>query len=130
METKVQEEVKAETRDIQRYENNYGYVVPRCDIRETNDQFILLMEMPGTKKDSLSVKLDKGHLVVEGRMVNGHDGSLVYSEIPKRNYRRVFKLTEMVNPDAIQARWLEGMLELTLAKKEEVKPRDIEINIQ
>lgn len=128
METKTFDEVKTDNREITKFENNYQYVIPRCDISETNEGFVIDLEMPGTKKESLSVKLKNGHLVIEGKMVTREHGQTVYSEIPKRNYRRVFKLSESVDTNGIEAKWNEGVLSLVLKKKEEAKPREININ--
>lgn len=128
METKTFDEVKTDNRDITKFENNYGYVIPRCDISESADRFVIELEMPGTRKESLSVKLENGHLVVEGKMIPKDSGKLVYSEIPRRNYHRVFKLSGSVDTDGIDAKWNEGVLVLNLKKKEESKPREININ--
>jgi HSP20 family protein len=128
METKTFDEVKTDNRDITKYDNNYQYVIPRCDISETSDCFVIELEMPGTKKESLSVKLQNGHLVVDGKMVTQDHGKLVYSEIPRRNYHRVFKLSNTVDANSIEAKWNEGVLTLNLKKKEETKPHEININ--
>ncbi len=128
METRTFDEVKTDKREITTFENNYGYVIPRCDISETSDRFVIELEMLGTKKESLSVKLQNGHLVVDGKMVMRDHGKLIYSEILRRNYHRVFKLSDTVDANGIEAKWNEGVLVLNLKKKEEAKPREININ--
>lgn len=130
METKVFDEVKTDNRQLAKYENKYRYVSPRCDISETEEKFVIELEMPGTKKDSLSVTMKNGHLIIEGKMVTESHGIKVYSEIPKRNYYRVFKLADSVDPNGIEAKWNEGLLMITLKKKEESKPREINIHFE
>ena len=84
--------------------------------------------MPGVRKDGLTVTLQNGNLVIEGKMGLNEEGSVIREEIPKRNYHRVFRLTNRVDPNKIEARWQDGFLILSVGKKEELKPREIAIN--
>ncbi|MCK6542161.1 Hsp20/alpha crystallin family protein [bacterium] len=126
METKQEYEVK--TQAIAKPENNYYYIQPRTDIRENKDSYLLYVEMPGVRKDGLTVTLQNGNLVIEGKMGLNEEGSVIREEIPKRNYHRVFRLTNRVDPNKIEARWQDGFLILSVGKKEELKPREIAIN--
>lgn len=128
MEVKTLNEVNAEQRDLVKRENSYYYVQPRCDIRETKDHYHLILEMPGVSKDTLGVQLKNGQLLVEGKMSIQENGSLIRSEIFKRNYRRIFTLGNSADAQKIEAKWQDGLLFLSIAKKEEAKPREIKIN--
>ena len=121
-------EVKTDQRELVRNENNYYYVQPRCDIRETKDHYHLLLEMPGVNKETLSVQVKNNQLLIDGKMSMDEDGALIRSEIPKRNYRRVFTLGKTVDSQNVDAKWKDGILILKLIKKEEAKPREIKIN--
>jgi len=128
MENKTYDDVKPKQREIGK-PNNFGYVVPRADIRDAKDYFVVQLEMPGINKESLSVRAEKGHLVVQGMMNLDTSGELVFSEILKRNYRRVFKLSDNIENEKIQAKWNDGILTLILTKKESAKPKQIEIKL-
>lgn len=128
MEVKTFNEAKTSERELVKRENSYYYVQPRCDIRENKDHYHLLLEMPGVNKDTLRVQLKNGQLLVEGKMTLDENGTLIRSEIFKRNYRRVFTLGNTVDAQRIDAKWQDGLLLLTLTKKEEAKPREIKIN--
>ncbi|KAB2881343.1 Hsp20/alpha crystallin family protein [bacterium] len=128
METKTFNEVKTDQRDVVKHENGYYYVQPRCDIRESKDHYHLLLEMPGVNKDTLSVQVKNGQLLIEGKMNIQEEGELIRSEIYKRNYRRIFTLGKTVDTQNIDASWKNGFLQMNLTKKEEAKPREIKIN--
>ncbi len=128
MEVKSINQTQPDEKNIVRHENSYYYVQPRCDIRETKDHYLLILEMPGVTKDSLAVHLKNGQLLIEGKMKIDESGSLVRSEILKRNYRRIFTLGNSVDAQNIEAKWQDGLLFLAIAKKEETKPREIKIN--
>jgi len=53
---------------------------------------------------------------------------LIRSEIFKRNYRRIFTLGNSADAQKIDAKWQDGLLYLSIGKKEESKPREIKIN--
>lgn len=128
MEVKTANRVTSNENSLSVHENSYYYVQPRCDIRENKDHYFLTLEMPGVNKGSLSVQLQNGKLLIEGKMRITENGSLIRSEIFKRNYRRIFTLGNTVDIQKIDAQWQDGLLFLTIAKKEETKPREIKIN--
>lgn len=121
-------EIKTDLRESAIQETKYYYVQPRCDVRETKDHYYLLLEMPGVRKETLAVQVKGNQLLIEGKMSVNEDGTLIRSEIFKRNYRRIFTLGKTVDTQTIEAKWKDGLLLLSLTKKEEAKPREININ--
>ncbi|MBX7152081.1 Hsp20/alpha crystallin family protein [bacterium] len=128
MQSKIYDEVKTNSHELVKKENQFMVVVPRSDVYETKDHFTVLLEMPGVTKDGLKVYVENRHLVIEGISQHNVEGELVMSEIFKRNYRRVFKLSSTVNTDSVEAKWQDGLLYVKLTKLEAAKPK--EINIQ
>lgn len=120
-------EVRTEPRGMMRYDNDYAFVSPRVDIGESEDSYDLAIEMPGVPREGFRVKLESGDLVVEGRMQLTQPSELLFSEIPKRNYRRVFRLGRYADSERISARWDSGILYVSIAKKDEAKKHEIEI---
>jgi HSP20 family protein len=121
---------RLEGRALQKVDNHFQYVYPRCEIRESSDDYIVIVEMPGVNKDGLSVTVNSAKLTVEGKMTMESPGALIRSEIPRRNYRRTFVLTEMADTGNIQATWKDGLLVLHIGKKEAAKPHEIEIKFK
>ncbi|MBU8934500.1 MAG: Hsp20/alpha crystallin family protein [candidate division Zixibacteria bacterium] len=107
--------------------------VPRVNIEETKDDVSLTFELPGVEKDSIKVMVKDDVLTVEGerksnREVNDDD-IVVRREIRLGKFSRSFTLPETVEPDSVGADYNSGLLVVKLDKKEEVKPRKIEVKI-
>lgn len=104
-------------------------VVPLVDIYETPEAFMLMIDLPGARKDSISVTTDKSSLVIRAAAGAGYGpGSrLLYNEIPNADFHRSFNMTDEIDRESIDARFENGVLTLKLLKKEESKPREIRI---
>ena len=98
------------------------------DIHEDDDHLYVEAEMPGFSRDEIDVTLEKGVLTLAGeRKVEPREGE---SHLNERRYTRVhrrFTLPETVDENDVDARLEDGVLRLTLSKREEVKPRKIEV---
>ena len=113
--------------------NNEEYVlVPPVDIYETENEYVIKAEMPGVKKDGVNITLDNNELEINGK-INGNlpdEGSLKYSEFHLYNYHRKFSVGDMIDRNALKAGLENGILTLTLPKREEVKPKRIEVKVE
>lgn len=107
-----------------------SWVAPKTNIYETNDNYFLTADMPGVSRDKIKVELEKGSLLVMGR-INYEDVStrkFVLQENEFGNFYRKFNLSDSVDSNRIDARFENGQLILTLPKHERVKPKNIVIN--
>jgi HSP20 family molecular chaperone IbpA len=105
---------------------------PLVDIYETDDDFMMLINMPGVTKDSVEVKMNEGELSIYGEVVrNETEGShFILKEIDKGNYYRVFRVSDSVEVTKISANMQDGVLSIKLPKHERIKPREIPIEIE
>jgi HSP20 family protein len=104
-------------------------ITPPVDICETVNEYVIKADMPGVKKDKINIVLDKNRLEITGSPdedVEKND-DLKYGEYSLLNYHRSFTVGNDIDGDRITANMDNGVLTLTLQKKEEVKPRKIEI---
>lgn len=109
--------------------NQESYVLPRVDIIETREGYILEAEMPGVGKDAIEILLEGNELAIVGRRTNEKPtGELVFTETVPNHYRRVFELDPTIDPTKIAAKMEQGILTLRLPKAERVKPRKIEVS--
>ena len=99
------------------------------DISETEDAFLLIGDLPGVRKEDLEVRLAENELVIKGRVRQDLDEEEIVAvrEIPGADYQRSFTLSDAVDPGKITAEIKDGILRISLAKSEHVKPREIEI---
>ncbi len=108
--------------------NERGYFVPKVNIVETKDSFILEAEMPGVSKEGLEVLLEGNELAIVGRRQTGVPGAEpVYRESNPRDFRREFVLDPSIDTSKLSATIEQGVLTVTLPKTEKVKPRKIQV---
>ncbi len=102
---------------------------PRVDIVEQPDRLELLFDVPGADESTLEVELEDRSLTIRAKLESSPPEGLplVHSEYTTGNYLRRFCLPTEVERDAIEARYEDGVLEVTLPKAKAVTPRRIEI---
>jgi len=106
--------------------------VPRADIYETQEQLLVLADMPGVKEDGLDITLEQNILTIYGKVEPPQlDGfTLTYSEYGVGDYRRVFTLSNEIDRDGIQATIKNGVLKLVLPKSKGAMPRKIAVTVE
>lgn len=105
------------------------YIRPAVNIHEQPDRYVLEAELPGVNKDGLSVTLDGNLLTLEGRRAPfaPADGETLYRESSDADFRRVFEVDPNIDAGKISARLDQGILALTLPKKESAQPLKITV---
>jgi HSP20 family protein len=105
------------------------YYVPEVNIYEFEDSLKLWADMPGVKEKDVDVTLKDGMLTLVGKVSTEIYNGLrpLYTEYNIGNYYREFVLNEDIDESKIRATMRNGVLELTLPKKEHAKPRRIEV---
>lgn len=94
-------------------------------LHEDANNYFVRFEIPGMKKDELKVTLENGVLTVRGQKrirENGKEGSVEVS--------RSVLVPDQIKGDAIEAKYEDGILDVTLPKREEVKPKEISIQVK
>lgn len=106
--------------------------IPAVNITETATAYELELNAPGRNKEDFTISVDKGLLTISSEQkqeAENKDNKVVRKEFSFRSFKRSFSLDEKINAEAIGARYENGILKVTLPKKEEVKiaPKQIEI---
>ncbi|MFW6060455.1 MAG: Hsp20/alpha crystallin family protein [Phycisphaeraceae bacterium] len=98
------------------------------DIREDDNHVYVEAELPGFKKDEIEVTMEQGILTINAsRKQEERQGEEHLTERRFTRVSRSFRLPTPVDEGNIDAHLEEGVLTLTLPKREEVKPRRIEV---
>lgn len=105
------------------------FALPPVDIYEQEDRLVVLADLPGVRKEGLSVQVEKGILTIEGRIAREGAGSLLQREFLLIPFFRQFRITEAIDPNRIRASLKNGVLRLDLMKAEKAKPRQIPVEI-
>ncbi|HYJ90988.1 MAG TPA: Hsp20/alpha crystallin family protein [Pyrinomonadaceae bacterium] len=107
-----------------------GAWAPSVDIYENKDQIVLEAELPGMKPEDVNISIENNVLTIHGeRKFEKKDEQDNFHRV-ERSYgafTRSFTLPPTVASDSADAAFENGILRLTLAKREEAKPRRIEI---
>ena len=92
--------------------------VPRTDIYESNDEIVLVTDMPGVDEDTVDITLEKNVLTVVGfvEATEPEGYTLSYAEYRVGDYQRSFKLSNEIDQDEIDATIKNGVLRLSLPK--------------
>jgi HSP20 family protein len=99
-----------------------GLAMARLDVSETEKTFEIHAELPGVKKDDVKVSIDGQRVTIEGECQQANEQrqgeQVVYSERSTRRYQRSFTLPSEVDDAAAEARLENGILALTLPKRQ------------
>ena len=104
---------------------------PAVDIREEEDHYLLLADLPGMKKEEIEVKVEDDVLILSGSREESNEESTDshrYSERRFGSFARRFNLGKGVNASGIQAAYKDGVLTVTIPKREETMPRQIPVS--
>jgi HSP20 family molecular chaperone IbpA len=102
-------------------------VTPRVDVYENANELLLVADIPGATKESVSIQLDKGQLTIEASRREDKVGSPLVAEYRAIDYARVFAIPQGIDGSKIDAQLSGGVLRLRLPKSEALKPRRIEV---
>lgn len=91
---------------------------------ETETGYRYDLELPGLNKDGLKVTLTDGVLAVKGQKRLFRDGAETSVEV-----ERSLLVPEDVDPEKVQARYVDGVLTLEISKREEAKPKTIQVKV-
>ena len=106
---------------------------PTVDIYEDQDAFLLKLELPEVNKEDIKVNLNENVLSISGeRRFENEDKRDGYHRVERSygQFYRSFTLPPNINAEMINAEYKDGVLRLSLPKKEEAKPKAISVNIK
>ncbi|HVA00263.1 MAG TPA: Hsp20/alpha crystallin family protein [Terriglobia bacterium] len=106
--------------------------MPPVDIYETDDSLVLKAELPGINPDDVEVRVEDNTLYLKGERKFQKDVKEENLHRVERSYgmfSRSFVLPNSIDSDKVQAAYKDGILTLTMPKREEAKPKTIKINV-
>ena len=101
--------------------------IPSVDIYENEDAILLHADMPGVKKEDVSVNIDNGTLSLSGVRRFEKKGASTWEEFSDIEYVRNFSIPQSIDVEKVEAELKDGVLKLHLSKSEAAKPKMIEI---
>ena len=110
--------------------------LPAVDIRETENAYVLDMDLPGYDEKNIEVHVDGSSLTIASKQEEARDvkkdeenqGTYVLRERRTHSFSRSFKLPENADPESVTAAFKNGILSLQIKKRAEAQKRTIQIN--
>ncbi|NIP39818.1 MAG: Hsp20/alpha crystallin family protein [Candidatus Dadabacteria bacterium] len=109
-----------------------GRLSPSVDVYEKSDKYVINAEIPGLSKDEIKIDVKDGALTISGEKKyedKKEDENYIRVERRYGKFERRFNLPENVNVDKVTANYKNGVLEVSLPKKEEAKPKQIDVKV-
>ena len=106
---------------------------PSVDVYETTENIVIKAEVPGVKKEDISVEVKDNTLYLKGERKFEKDVKEENYHRMERSYgsfRRVFSLPATVEQDQVKASFKDGVLEIMLPKAEKAKPKKIAVDVE
>jgi HSP20 family protein len=107
--------------------NRVSGFTPPLDVRETDDEYLVMVDLPGVKSEDVSIEFNDQVLTISGSRVPVETGESQVVERPYGSFVRNLTLPKGVDSDRIEADYHDGVLELHIPKPAEVKPKKIAI---
>ena len=101
---------------------------PASDIYETESGYLIAVDLPGIDRNALEIDIDDGRLVVKGTRVVT-ESRQHRSETPRGKFLRTYSVPGSVDQAKIAAEYKDGVLQISLPKRSEQKPKKIDIKI-
>lgn len=106
-----------------------GAWVPAVDIYETPEKDVVVkVDLPEMKRDDIKVTFENNVLSIEGERVQAKEGEFHRSERGFGSFRRSFSLPATVDAARVNAAFQDGVLTVRLPRREESRPRTIQVN--
>jgi HSP20 family protein len=103
---------------------------PLMNVYDSKEEFVIVAELPGVKKEDIRLTVDNGLLTISGERkthATPEKAEWLRNEIQTGNFSRVIGLPRQVNAGGISAELANGILRVVLPKAEEAKPREVKI---
>ncbi len=105
---------------------------PAVDIYETDNELVLKADLPEVDPKNVDIQIENGTLTLKGnRTFETEKNGKGYHRIERSygSFVRAFSLPETVDPENVKADFKNGVLTMTIAKKEVAKPRTIKVEV-
>jgi HSP20 family protein len=105
---------------------------PPMDLVEHEEHYLLKADLPGLRQEDIAIEFEGDMLSISGERHDQYDrkdGNFVRVERTTGGFRRILSLPEGVDPDAVQATYVDGVLEITIPKPEQRKPRRVKLTV-
>jgi HSP20 family protein len=113
-------------------EQNLTTWAPAVDIYEGENELVVKADLPDVKPEDLDIRVENNILTIRGERKfekKADEKNYLRVERAYGSFARSFSLANSVNTEAIKADYQDGVLTLSIPKREEAKPKQIKVNV-
>lgn len=127
--TEAKDVATRERGEVKEEQQQERAIRPAVDIFEDKTGITVHADMPGVSRDRLDIQIDSDSLTITGDVgiPTPENMEAVYADVRSIRYQRSFSLSKELDSDNIEANLKDGVLTLRIPKREEHKPRKIEV---
>jgi len=110
-----------------------GVISPNVDIFERGNELVILVELPGVKKEEIELVISDDRLIVKGEIKKPEavkEEDYILNERSYGSFTRSINLPSDIDKSSVKASFNNGILEISMLRKEEAKPREIKIQLE
>ena len=110
-----------------------GQCSPAIDVYDSQDNFQVKADLPGMKKEEIEISLQDNNLTIKGEKKKDNEvkeKDYYKTERFYGSFSRILRFPAAIDAEKIDARYENGVLTVTLPKKEEAKPKQIRVNVK
>lgn len=106
-------------------------LAPAMDLVEEDQDYVLYFDLPGVDKKDLELTVENNVLTVKGDKKEPKEGGRFFrKETWAGTFRRTVSLPPAADAEVVRAELVDGVLTVTIGKREELKPRQIAVNVR
>lgn len=110
-----------------------GNWLPAIDVEETADAYVLTADLPGMSKENIGISVKEDSITIRGERIReakaeGDNYHRVERQVG--TFERTFTVHEGFDGEKVDAQYENGVLRVTLPKREETKPREIDVKVK
>ena len=102
---------------------------PQVDIHEREDALVLVLDLPGVKKEDIELQVDGSGITLEGRRPRAMQAKDLRLERPVGRFRRSVRIDVPIEPSRTQASYRDGVLEITVPKAQISGPTRVKVDV-
>ncbi|MCX4245040.1 Hsp20/alpha crystallin family protein [Paraliomyxa miuraensis] len=116
-----------DTRPVHEVGGERPVLAPAVDIFENAEEYRLVADLPGVRREDVGIDLERGELTVFAKRDVIREGEALALSRREGDFRRVFRIPEEVDAGRVEASLDDGVLQVRLPKSERAKPRRISV---
>ncbi len=108
-------------------------IAPALDMVENADDYTVTVDLPGVNEKDVDLSVAENVLTIKGEkkgQTEDGDGNCFRKESWEGSFQRTVSLPQSVDADNVKAHMKDGVLTITLPKREDAKPRKISVNVK